>query len=47
MGVFFGLGSQDYNGLGKRAGIVGVGLGCLAFCAILVMNVVVAFGTKG
>lgn len=45
LAVFFGLGAQDYNGFGKRAGIVAAILGMLAFCVILVMNVVVAFGT--
>jgi hypothetical protein len=45
LSVLFGLGAQDYNGFGKRAGLVAVMLGTLAFCAILFMNVVVAFGS--
>ncbi len=45
LAVLFGLGAQDYNGFGKRAGVVAVVLGALAFCAILVMNLVVAFGS--
>jgi hypothetical protein len=38
LGVLFGLGAQDFAGLGKRAGLVAAGLGGLVLIITCVLN---------